>query len=410
MNTWLRYPEGTKLVLRIFQVTGRSSYHIKVDLQDETSGQVVTRYGQSNFTYAKTDGEKLSLTMTGDISIESYKYKINKRACNQSPSDCYYQKVKQKTTLQALTLSGQKEDLVVKETWKECVAFPDNSSNATEIVCEIQQEQIKGSLLMESSLSAKPITVQPGNKLVISTTNSSSAYIQLNGDYTVTVLSFEVNKNQPTFNSRKIKSWNLQGGKLILSTDDGGKLTYSKTQEYDGVSRVMGEYVSAETKKTIAGAMKVDKEIDLSSATIAEMSGFYKAVAVDTLSGYGYNVGYAFNSDGFGGFEYHSGYSVDPQKTAWAWELVGGEIVAKQYINQPVNNGGLIKDEEKLKNCIAGGLQAAAPTCAVFTERSYKVIAQDGNRYTMLRTLKAYNPGKRVPKSQSLSIWVFYKQ
>ncbi|NQZ18397.1 MAG: hypothetical protein HRT44_03955 [Bdellovibrionales bacterium] len=145
----------------------------------------------------------------------------------------------------------------------------------------------------------------------------------------------------------------------------------------------------------------------MSSMTMDLVSGNYKTVQNGTVSS---STLYSFGADGVGGYEFY-GYSAEPGYNLWSWDFTNGEFVANQYVQHP-NTGApyQINDEAALESCIAS--LDTEPTCVVRLSRTYKVIAQKGNRYTMLRTLYLNQDldDSTPPTYKSLSVWVFYKQ
>ena len=386
----------------IQSVTAEAELFVKIVPKDNQSGRVILSQGSAQYSINVVDENTIEMVLTQSPVIESIVYKVDKKDCAEM-NDCSAKQVITRTNVEKITLTGSEQQVGIQMTEKICSLYGSTGPQHEE--CEISLDEKAGDFLMSATLKPKKLGLKAGDRIVVATPGFTNAYLQLNQDSSVRVL--DSTWGNVEYEATQLQSWELDGEYLILNEKNGGRLSIAKTQEFDGVSRIAGFYQNGEAARTFMGGLVVDHNIDLTQLTVPEVSGFYRTVLVGTSGNSVYSFGYEFNNDGTGGFETHYAGSTDPHRTNWLWTLDYGQMVARQYVDKESNRP--IEDYQEMKSCQAM-VQELDSSCLLRVQRSYKLIAQDGNRYTMIRTMDWHTGDDLQPNEHRLSIWVFYKK
>lgn len=330
-------------------------------------------------------GDTIELTLSGDIFYESFLFK-------QIEETGEFTQVKMISTLKTMILSGSEDNIIVSESWENCSTY-DVSGVITE-ECESSTLNNDEGLILRDALQTISVNVAAGDNIVLPLPQYDAVFVQLNADDTVTILT-----SGKSMEGKTIQSWSKASDIITIDFSDGSKISYTPTQNYEGVTRVIGIYENGPTQKTVVGALAIDQKIDTSNLAQSDVSGNYKTVLASTNNQS--DILYSFGQDGFGGFD--SMIAGNTHFTAWGWSFTSGLIEANRYRTE---DGTMIQDESQIQACQNG----TATDCVLHQKRTYKVLGQTGNRYTMMRTLEFYFDENGVPEYSDVSVWTFYKQ
>ncbi|MCB0377535.1 MAG: hypothetical protein KDD33_03505 [Bdellovibrionales bacterium] len=369
--------EGTKY---IYSTSHQLEYAIKVELGQNQKGLLVAKEGSSSVSYQKV-GETIEVIPLGTIGSIGYAFKV----IEETGEGMQVQMV---SKLKKMIISGDNDVVNVKETWESCYEYPVNGQTFKK--CETLDTTMDEEVVLKDQLQSVGIAIQVNDNVVLPFLENDSVFINLESNKTVSVLAAG-----KAFDGLTATSWESDGNRFVLTLGDGATITYTATQNMDGVDRVVGLYKNGSDELTIVGALAIDDKIDSSSFSKSDIEGKYKTVLASTNTNQ--DTLYTFGADGLGGFEYS--YLGQIGEVVWSWDLINGVIKATRYLNQ---DGIPAQSRDDVEACMVAG-----SNCSIYQTRTYKIISKTGNRYTMLRTL---NHETGSDEYRDLSVWVFYKR
>jgi len=373
----------------IYSTSTSSQYALKVNLNDKGHATVaLTNSGSATGTFQSSD-DVVAIKLDKAIETTGFPVKTN-------PSTGNVEQVLTVSKIQELEITGAINNIKVTEKGSECSTFQ-TPGQPDEEVCEDFSTEIgqnKTSLILRDQLLPVDVTLDSDVKLALPVGDFNVAYVQVNGS---TGEASPVDANVEVNNT--VRSVNKGFGMIRAELNDGSTITYGQTIKLEGLSRVLGVIEKDGVESLVSGVIVAGTNVNTDA--IDPVGTYTGVMGGDTL--YEEPLDYVFNSDGFGGFTVTSsdGDFFNP----WSWDYVNGDLVALRYRGTDNNLDPLVDTVDEVKACIAD-----AETCYVYNKRSYKILAVDGNKYTMLRTFyfKPAQDEEFGPSNQS--IWVMYKK
>jgi hypothetical protein len=387
----------------LHSVTSTRLYAIKVSFTDDHVGRLTTALGPSSFIFNSVKNG-LNLFLDDKLSYDSFPLQVNEAACERTGSseDCSPQQVRVSNDLIRIGLSGSSQKIRITETWRRCAQWSERH-----IQCENEAVKVDGSFVIEERVTMEPLSMETGRRVAVPLPHDSMAFLRLNEGGSVEVIERAQSADSNIFEALRILSWESAYGRLILHTSNRGRLVYTKTQEYEGVSRVLVNWIENRTEHLFQGALLVDAEVDLSSVSSAAVAGAYRTVSVQTTNQF--DLTYEFLASGRGGYEYRSGTSVRPHSMPWSWTWQDEMLQAQSYVFvEGAGRHGLVATHDDLNDCLTS-LTTENPICWQRANRQYRILAKDGSRHNMLRVIQFFDHEGTMTR-QSLSLWTFYKR
>jgi len=309
----------------------------KVISDSQSEGVVSTKKGKIKITFD-----------TGSMRTQSYLQKKN-------PVTGQTEEVFATNSVEQITISGKKDDLRMKIKGESCYQFQIPNDVAHE-VCETSKIEYgkKSKLVLKSKLKKIKTKIAEASNIVLPLPEFNSAFVTIGADGAVTPAQQGVPAN------RKIIQLAQNNKKIIATMADGSQITYGRTAEFEGVTKVIGVLKQDGSESLVIGLMAKDEKV---AVTRDMLTGTYTPIHAKDIS-------YIFNDDGFGSF-ISTDSEGNKQNNPWVWELVNDELVAKRY--------------KFLKN--DAYLSLGEEGCRMFNERSYKVLSKKGDTFVLLRKM-----------------------
>lgn len=375
--------EGSKF---IYSTDSRSSYALKVDLDTKGNAKIATSFdGAGEGTFSQT-GETIKINLTSSIDSIGFPVKNNPRT--GAP-----EQVQTTSSLKEILLEGYEDEVYVTEKGTDCSLFRMNDGSEEEVCSDYtNKNEIAGAMLLRSLLKPVSASISAGDKVVIPLDSFNDAYVQIDGNGKATPVDADAEVNG------QVKSVEKINDQVKVTLTDGGTILFGQTRMIEGHGRVLGVQNKDGKETLITGLIVVDQNVDVNSFS---PSGTYKAIMAGGSSNIE-DLEYQFNPDGFGGFE--TQYAGEVMFNPWSWKFEDMELHASRY--RRYDEPSHVDTVDGVKECIAGGKEL----CYVYNKRSYKVIAKDGNKFTMLRKMTFDTNQPDVTPAVQQSVWVMYKK
>lgn len=379
-------------------------YYSKVFLQGNR-GRVATRDGSSKVRVSHSEGTlTLDILNPSSISSTSYPFKQNIETGD-------YEQVTAQTHTKSISIDGSENNAYLKITKETCYRYTSNIASEN-IQCGTTVDEMDKPIIVTEYLPTLSLDIIPGDKVVIPG-QYDHFYLQLNADKSVTNLNAKPQSatalDTTIVDNVAIESWSLQNNILNLHFQDGGKATYKAIQDFEGVKRVIGTFIKGNTEITLFGGLVVD-DTTAAFEDVSSAAGDYVVSLVATTN-MGTHLIYEFDTDSFGGFN-TSSFSLEPYYSLWTWSVKNGVIEAQQYRSIDPSATGRINDKQELKACLRS-LKSAQPSCVLDMSRAHRLLQVDGNRVTVLRTMKRWSTDENGQMNliyQNSAPFVLYKK
>ncbi len=352
---------------------------LKVNLSEGVA-KVSVMGGQGVGTYYKNE-DKIIIDLNTTIDSNSYKE-------HTSPETGEKGIFFSKSSTDKVAISGSDSDIKVIESGRECIDF--DGDGKTEVCTAFSFGEKAKKRVLKSSLNPVSVQISVGDSFVVPLPEMNMAFVKLEKDGVVAPAEDAVEVNHMVQTLQKVN------GKIKVGLKDGSTITYGEITNVDGQSIVIGVHKIGTQENLVNGAIVLDQKVSIEREALI---GSYSAIF---SGGYGLSEGlkYHFNGDGFGAMETKDrGESL---LHPWTWEYKNSELEALRYI---LTNEGPAQSVEDLRYCLS-----SEENCYVYNKRSYKVLAQYGDKYIMLRKFQF----QRDPEADSLgpvtqSVWTMKK-
>lgn len=338
------------------------------------------------------------LSDTVNISLKE-PLETNYSVAKVNPSNGMMEQVKKTIRLSEFTITqlGDKEHTFTGKG-ETCYTF--YSSEDKE--CEEYLSEYDNNLFTEIGIRDIRSDFSVGDKVVLPVTSRDVMYLQIQQGGLVKNL-LENNEGEKVTNLQK------QNGIIIASLNDGSTITYSRLRLLNGDEMLLGVKKDSNSlvSEVIMGNIVVDENVNTRAL---DFSGSYSLVGFGSQINSGDEFIINFIKDGFGGFDFYNFNSDESLSTIWSWEETANGMRATRWIKVgEYGTEGMAETKEEVEACKSGEIQ-----CVNFQNREYRIIAKDGNKFTMLRTLnhmtRGFNDTDNIEYTTSFSINYLYKK
>lgn len=274
-----------------------------------------------------------------------------------------------------------------EESKEECIAINDDYNNG----------------VFKDMASRSPLTFfGVGSKVALPVDTMNTAFVEILEDDSV------ANISQYTDKRLIVKSIKHRFSTIEVEMENGDSISYSKLAQRNGSELLLGVVRDENRiiKSLASGTIVLDENVNTKAIDFA---GDYNVVGFGGLSAQGDEFIISFSKNGFGGFESYDPESDITSNVVWSWEPTKSGMKATRYMLLSPEGDilGLAESEDDVQACENGEI-----SCHPYQKREYKLIAKDGNKFTMLRRMEIdHRPNDSdVMTSVNYSINYLYKK
>lgn len=362
----------------------------QVELNDRHGTVTVADYNGVGYGSFKEVGDKLEINLRTPISMIGFPTVYN-------PYTQVMEQVYTESKVNAMTLTQLAEGIYnIDIETENCHTFR-VPGEQDRVDCTKDTKPLPETYQKLDQPRKMQTKVEVGEKVILPLAGYDVAYVEVLGGNKVT--DFNISDINPV-----MKTLVQNDGSLTANFEDGTKIIYTRLAESNGYELLLGEKFDKTGQIASITQGIIVKDENVRTAAL-DLTGSYNSTGFGSGMNYYDEFIFNFNADGFGGFTSYDASSDLSSEVVWNWSQNATGIEATRWMLSD-RSSGFLSTKEEIQQCIDKVLD-----CYPVQKRDYKVIAKDGNKIVVLRTMKMnLNFDQSDEYTTNFAVQVLYKK
>lgn len=339
----------------------------QVELNDRHGTATVADYNGVGYGSFKEVDDKLVINLRSPISMVGYPTVFN-------PHTQVMEQIYTESKVNEMTLTQVAEGIYAIDIETEnCHTFR-VPGEQDRIECSKETKELPETYEKLDQPRKMQTKVEVGEKIILPLANYDVSYVEI----------LEGNKVKD-FNASDInpvmKTLVQNDGSITAGFEDGTKIVYTRLAESNGYELLIGEKLDETGQIASITQGIIVKDENVRTAAL-DLTGSYNSTGFGSGMSFSDEFIFNFNADGFGGFTSYNASTDSNSEIVWNWNQNATGMEATRWMLSD-RSSGFLSSKEEIKQCIDKVLD-----CYPVQKRDYRVVAKDGNKIVVLRTMK----------------------